>query len=191
MSPWQHLFANLQLFLWLAWVFYWKISSFGVKAVTRRESIVQRLSHFLPLWVAIILFWLPAPSPWSETVFHRGLPLSLLGILLVMAGLFFSVWARLVLAGNWSATVTIKRDHELIQTGPYRWVRHPIYSGLLIAVLGTVLIQDRWLGLVSLALVSLAFWFKLRREEAWMMEVFGERYARYRAHTARLFPYLF
>jgi protein-S-isoprenylcysteine O-methyltransferase Ste14 len=109
---------------------------------------------------------------------------------MVAAGLAFSVWARVYLGRNWSASVTVKQDHELVQSGPYRLVRHPIYTGLLLALLGTAVARGDAQGFVAVAIAVAAIWRKLRLEERWMQETFGETYAHYRAHVPALIPHL-
>ena len=86
-----------------------------------------------------------------------------------------AVWARIELGGNWSGIMTVKEAHEMVQSGPYRMVRHPIYS---------TLVRGEWRGLVAFAIVSIALWRKLQLEERWLAEVFGSQYARYRATRA-------
>jgi protein-S-isoprenylcysteine O-methyltransferase Ste14 len=179
--------------LWLAWIAYWRISASDVKAAQRYESTGSRAAHLVPLLVAVVLLsmrtdpnggWLFSPllTP-SATSFW-------IGALLTALGLGFSVWARVHLGRNWSATVSVKQDHELIQSGPYALVRHPIYTGMLCGFLGTALALAQWRGVLALLIVFAALWRKLRLEERWMGETFGERYRRYRAHTAALIPYL-
>ena len=85
-----------------------------------------------------------------------------------MLGLAFSVAGRVWLGDNWSGTVTLKQDHELIRSGPYRWVRHPIYTGLLLAILGSAIALGEWRGLVALALVAVAFLRKVAIEERFL-----------------------
>jgi protein-S-isoprenylcysteine O-methyltransferase Ste14 len=85
----------------------------------------------------------------------------------------------------------VKVDHELIQTGPYRWMRHPIYTGLLLALAGSALAQNLRIDLAVLPLAFLGFWIKLRREEDWMHQQFGAAYETYCARTSRLVPFLF
>ena len=94
------------------------------------------------------------------------------------------------LGRNWSATVTVKQDHELIRTGPYTSVRHPIYTGVLFGFIGTALAVGQWRGVLAVAIVFVAFWRKLRIEERWMNETFGEQYRQYRARTRALIPFL-
>jgi protein-S-isoprenylcysteine O-methyltransferase Ste14 len=95
-----------------------------------------------------------------------------------------------VIADNWSGDVQLKRDHELIVKGPYALVRHPIYTGLLLAFVGSALAVGEWRGGLAVAIVAVSFWRKLRREEAFMRQQFGETYARYAASVPALIPFL-
>jgi protein-S-isoprenylcysteine O-methyltransferase Ste14 len=111
-----------------------------------------------------------------------------LGMVMTLAGLLFACWARHVLGSNWSAVVQLKQDHELIERGPYRHVRHPIYTGLLLAFLGTAVALGEWRGLLALAIVAVSFWRKLRLEERWLGEQFGAAYADYMRRVKALIP---
>jgi protein-S-isoprenylcysteine O-methyltransferase Ste14 len=107
-----------------------------------------------------------------------------------IAGLLFAIWAREHLGRNWSHSVTIKQGHELITTGPYTVVRHPIYTGILTGFLGMAIAISQVRGFIAFVLVCLALWIKLRIEEQWMGSQFGEAYATYAHQTAALVPYL-
>jgi len=128
-------------FLWLVFIATWIVMAHGGKAVAERESVYSRLSHYLPL--AIAIFLIAAPRVPIAVLEDRFAPLSLwlvqLGAALTFAGIAFAIWGRVWIAGNWSSDVTLKRDHVLIVDGPYRWVRHPIYTGILLALIGTAL----------------------------------------------------
>jgi protein-S-isoprenylcysteine O-methyltransferase Ste14 len=176
--------------LWLTWLIYWCAAAFKAKATTRSESMTSRLLHFVPLGVAIVLLvWPAARGSWLAL---RFLPYTLsgffLGFILAMAGLCLSVLARVWLGGNWSGTVTLKQDHELIRAGPYRWVRHPIYTGLLLGLLGSAIATGQWRGLLALALIAIAFLRKISTEERFLTEQFGATYTRYQAEVAALVP---
>ena len=106
----------------------------------------------------------------------------------MVGGLSFCVWARRVLGRNWSGIVTVKEGHELVREGPYRMVRHPIYTGLVLAFAGMALVDAQWRGVLAVAIGVGAFWRKLRLEERWMTEIFGQRYVEYREHTKALIP---
>lgn len=178
--------------LWWAWLAYWALASLGGKAVRRRESALSRLAHFGPFLLAAWLVGadrLPGDFlggriwPQTEVTFWTGAAM-------LAGGLAFTVWARRVLGGNWSGSVTVKEGHELVRTGPYALVRHPIYTGLLLGFLGTALARAEWRGVVAVAILLPALWRKLRLEERWMGETFGPAYADYRQGTAALIPYL-
>jgi protein-S-isoprenylcysteine O-methyltransferase Ste14 len=189
----QVLYSYLPPGLWTAWLIYWRISAAGVKAVRRRESAASRAAHLLPLAIAGLLLWMPAIAG-GGILFQHFMPHTLLtywaGTGLLALGLGFSVWARVYLGRNWSATVTVKEDHELIRGGPYALVRHPIYSGLLVAFIGSAIARAEWRGVLAVLIVLAALWRKLRLEERFMSETFGDEYRHYREHTAALIPYL-
>jgi protein-S-isoprenylcysteine O-methyltransferase Ste14 len=179
--------------LWLLWIAYWRLSAADVKPERRQESPGSRAAHLLPLLIAAVLLWIrgDARDGWLFQYFLTpSLTLFWIGAAITAAGLGFSAWARVHLGRNWSATVTVKQDHELIRTGPYAIVRHPIYTGLLSGFIGTALAIGQWRGVVAVAIVLVAFWRKLQLEERWMSETFGEDYRRYRARTKALIPFL-
>jgi len=130
--------------------------------------------------------------------FHQGwlarhvLPemrsLQIIGLVLTMAGCGFAVWARLALGANWSGTAKIKEDHELIVKGPYRFARHPIYTGILIACLGTTLAIGEWRCMVGLIVVSLGLVLKMTQEERLLTAAFPSAYPQYRRRVKALIP---
>ena len=177
--------------LWLAWVVYWFLASRTAKPTERREPLGSRLLHVLPLLVTVWLLWaekMPAPFlneslyPWAPWEFW-------VAALITALGLLFTVWARVHLGRNWSGTVTIKREHELIASGPYTIVRHPIYTGLLVAFIGSALARGEWRGVFAVFIAWAALWRKLRLEERWMVERFGEQYTAYSRRVPALMPF--
>lgn len=182
----RFLFAGM----WLSWAVYWFWASRGVRPAERRESIGSRLLHVVPLLLAVWLLWgrgVPVAFlhqrlfPWALWAFWIGAVITALGLL-------FTVCARVYLGPNWSGVVTIKRGHELIDTGPYALVRHPIYTGLLAALIGSALALGQWRGVLAVLIAWVAFWRKLGVEERWMTERFGERYRAYRERVPALVP---
>ena len=109
------------------------------------------------------------------------------GLALTLAGLGFAVWARLTIGRNWSSTITVQQDHQLMRTGPYAIVRHPIYSGLILASLGTAIIVGDTGGLMAVALILVSLGYKARLEEAFMAEQFPA-YEEYRRKVKGLIP---
>jgi len=178
--------------MWLSWAGYWWLVSSNVKASSRREPVLSRLLHVVPLIVAILLLWIPSvPLPWLNTRFVDWAEWEFwVGAALAAAGLLFTVWARVHLGRNWSGIVTVKQDHELVASGPYAIVRHPIYTGLLLAFVGSALARGEWRGAVAVLIVLWALWRKLRLEERWMREQFGAQYQAYSQRVAALVPFL-
>jgi protein-S-isoprenylcysteine O-methyltransferase Ste14 len=178
--------------LWLIWAIYWWVLSRDVKSAVRREPWESRLMHVVPLLIAFYLLWAArVPIAFLE---ERFLPLAAslfwIGLALTVGGLLLSVWARRHIGKNWSGFVTIKKGHELITSGPYSLVRHPIYTGLLLAFIGSAVARGEWRGVLAVALATLALWRKLRVEERWMYERFGEAYRDYSKRVAALVPFV-
>jgi len=178
---------------WWAWAAYWWISSRDVKATARRESVASRWMHLGPMIVAAAILWAPRLGvPALDARFLPHAPSwALIGAALTLAGLAFSVWARRHLGRNWSAIVTLKEGHELVTSGPYALVRHPIYTGLLFGFLGSAIALGRWRGLLAVALFYVTALRKYRIEEHWMRERFGSAYDAYRARVKAIVPFLF
>ena len=194
MSPLlRPLLQELIPLLWLVWLLYWWLGAGRLKAVARRESRLQRASHGVPLVLAALLLVLPghALGALATLFIARSWTGYGIGVALVALGLGYAVQARRHLGANWSATVTLKQAHSLIRNGPYRHVRHPIYTGLLLAFAGSALALAEWRGLLALLLVTGSLWLKLRREERWLLEHFGDDYAEYRKTSWALLPGLY
>jgi protein-S-isoprenylcysteine O-methyltransferase Ste14 len=169
------------------------IKSIGTKTTQRIEPVATRVLRILLFLIAIILLSTTRiPIPWLYLhLWPAGLWSFWLGAAVMVAGLLFAIWAREYLGRNWSSSVTIKQDHELITSGPYAVVRHPIYTGILTGFLGTAIALSQVRGFIAVALIFLAYWTKLRMEEQWMRSQFGETYATYARHTTALVPYVF
>ena len=178
--------------LWISWLIFWIITAIGTKKTETAETTGSHLSHFAPLVLgaALLISSRLVPAALNGRFIPPSFVLSLIAAALVVLGLGFAVAARVWLAGNWSRVVTIKQDHELITSGPYRLVRHPIYTGLLIAVAGSALAIGEWRALCGLAIILAALLHKLSIEERLLFEHFGEDYARYRKKVSALIPFI-
>ena len=178
--------------VWICFFLYWQIKAANTKTTQRLEPAASRILRVLIFLIAIVLLSTTRiPLPWLYLhLWPAGLWPFWLGVALTLAGLLFAVWARGYLGTNWSRSVTIKQGHELITTGPYAMVRHPIYTGILTGLLGTAIALSQVRGFVAAVLFFLTFWIKLRLEEQWMRSQFGEAYATYAHQTAALVPYL-
>ena len=186
------IYENLIFILWLIWVIYWRLAGRNVKVATRSESVLSRAGHIVPLIIAALLLALPTlPAGFLCGHVFPGTEFTYwIGVVVIVAGLAFSVWARIHLGRNWSGIVTLKQEHELIRSGPYSIVRNPIYTGLLLGFIGTAIARDEWRGWLAVLIVFVALWRKLRLEERWLTEQFGETYIQYRDKVASLIPFL-
>lgn len=178
---------------WIAFGAYWGIMALRVKRVVRRQNIGGRLFQILSGMAAFILLW-DENVDWgvlSSRFVPRNHAWAVAGAALTCVGVAIAIWARTILGGNWSGVVTVKQDHTLVRSGPYTVVRHPIYSGLTLAILGTALAIGEWRALAAVGVVFVMFLVKSRTEERFMTEEFGRQYEDYRRETSALIPFIF
>jgi len=188
-DPWPPL--NLIRWIWIGLGILWLAGALMTKRAARTQPIGARLIHTAMMLVAFLLLvqiragflgWRFVPaSPASEYA----------GLAMVIAGAAFAAWARLSLGSNWSGLVMVKQHHELIQSGPYGIVRHPIYSGLMLAALGTAVAIGQLGCLLGFAVAAVAWWMKWRVEERFMTERFGSRYEEYKRRVNAVIPFVF
>ncbi len=168
---------------------YWEVAARGTAPASRSESHASRGVHVILTNVALLLAIAPIIG------IGRFLPVSPLamsaGLVVEAIGLALAIHARRHLGRYWSGEITIKIDHELIRSGPYGRLRHPIYTGLLTMYAGTALVTGEWLAIVGLAIAVFAYWRKIRLEEANLTLAFGAAYEAYRRGTWMLVPGLF
>ena len=176
------------------WIFLtvWIVNAARTKTTVQRQSVASMMAHRLPVgfgwWLLIIT---PTWSPFlSRQLLPRTPMLNAFSVALCACGLTFTIWARQTLAGNWSSDVTFKQNHELIRKGPYRYVRHPIYTGLLVMFAGTSLYIGQLRCLLGFPLVAIGFWIKLRQEERLLVRHFPEAYPNYRREVKALVPFV-
>jgi protein-S-isoprenylcysteine O-methyltransferase Ste14 len=176
--------------LWLVFGLYWLVSALKRKKTKQRESWVQRGWYLIPLIAAA--WFLGGAQPRYSWLGQRFIPENLavawLGAAMTAAGIAIALWARWHLGTNWSGTVTLKEGHELIRTGPYRTIRHPIYTGILLAMIGSAVTWGQVRGLLMAAILWAAFYVKARREESFLAQEFGERFAEHVQHTGMFLP---
>ena len=178
--------------LWIAFLAIWAIGAARTKQTARSQPFLELLLQRCLAAAGGILLFVPRLSvSWLGLgLLPDSTALAYLGVAMTAGGIGFAVWARFALGRNWSGNVTIKRDHELIRRGPYTLVRHPIYSGLLLALLGTAIYVNELRGLIAVAMVTVGFWLKARTEESFMLQQFGEQYRRYQRDVKALIPFV-
>jgi len=181
--------------VWACWTIFlivWLLAAISTKRSVYRESRAQRLRYSILLFAGYFLLIRGhrLAYPLSARVIPRMEIIAWTGVILCVAGLSFCFWARAILGRNWSGAVTLKEGHELIERGPYRLVSHPIYTGLLVMFLGTVMVLGHVAGIAGLVLVFTSFWIKLRDEERIMLKQFPDQYAAYQQRVKRIIPFV-
>lgn len=174
--------------VWWTWLAYWYISAIGVRRAKRALSGGARTLLIVEVLVAIWLLstnrfqgtWLAAP------ILRPSAAQFWIGAAVTVLGLGFSVWARVYLGEFWSGNVTLKEGHRLIRTGPYAHVRHPIYTGILLAMVGSAIAMDEPRAILAVAVMFVSFLRKLSKEEEWLTEEFGEEYLKYKREVRML-----
>jgi protein-S-isoprenylcysteine O-methyltransferase Ste14 len=167
---------------WVVFWVYWLASAVTVKAGSRTSR--TRLPGLSAVALLVVL-----------RVFRGGNGvindpvLGAIGAVLFVCGLGLAVWARVYLGRNWGMPMTRKDEPELVTSGPYRFVRHPIYSGILLALLGTALAVNLYV-LVAAAIIGAYFVYSAKVEEGLMIDSFPTAYPSYRARTKMLIPFV-
>lgn len=176
--------------LWTLLSLYWMVSALRQKDVSKREAWLDRLWHAVAVGLgAFLVFSHQAHFGWLGKRFApESFWIAAMGVVLTAAGVGLAMWARLHLGANWSGTVSIREQHELIRTGPYRWMRHPIYSGILLGMAGTNLVVGEVRGLVGFTLMVAAFYVRARKEESWLNSEFGANFETHAKHTGMFLP---
>ncbi len=175
---------------WTVVVAIWIVLAFRTK-----RTIERRWRNPVPLILIAAVVIAVSRTSSNGAGWHRHLwipdsSLSVVSTTLVVLGAAFAVWARLTIGTNWSGNVTLKEDHELIVSGPYRIVRHPIYTGLIAMGIGTALIYAELVGFVAVAAGVVVFGLRIPQEERLMTETFPDQYPEYRRRVKAVIPYV-
>jgi protein-S-isoprenylcysteine O-methyltransferase Ste14 len=177
---------------WAIFFLFWIISALFVKPTDERPTSSTSILVRTALSTGIFLLLLTRRgSALHLSALPQTALRSALGNVLCVLGLFLALWARVTLGRNWSASVTFKKDHELIRTGPYALMRHPIYTAVLLMIIGTMIFIGRIEGIILIAVAIAGFWIKLRAEERLMTTHFPTEYPVYKSQTKALVPFVF
>lgn len=190
--PASLLAINIVRACWGIFLIVWLFAAASTKHSVFRERREQRTRYSILLVVAYLLLLngRRLPYPLDARVIPQTEAIAWAGAFLCIAGLAFSIWARATLGRNWSAMVTLKEGHELIEGGPYRLVRHPIYTGMMTMFLATAIVLGHLGGIVGALLVFVSFWIKLGHEEKLMLKQFPDQYGAYQKRVKRIIPFL-
>ncbi|MFZ0213246.1 MAG: isoprenylcysteine carboxylmethyltransferase family protein [Candidatus Acidiferrales bacterium] len=180
-------------YLWLALALYWVVSAARVKRTKETEN---RGTYALRI-IFLVLVFEALFSKWGRIgwfgrrfiAYHSEVMIA--AFFIVVTGLGLAAWARHCLGGNWSSAVTLKEGHELIGRGPYRFIRHSIYTGFQVGLLGTALAIGQWRGIVVFVIVVAVQFAKARKEEVWLAREFGAAFEEHRARTGMFLPRIF
>jgi protein-S-isoprenylcysteine O-methyltransferase Ste14 len=188
----MEIFSRLIILFWLVFVVYWFFSALGVKK-NIRDSEWRRNAGIRILLIivvaAVVVALLQVSSFWRFFGYQSSESVQAIGVILCGAGVAFAIVARRHLGRNWSGTPSMKEGHELITSGPYRFVRHPIYTGMLFAIFGSALAG----GIVWLAvfiIFSANFLYRIPIEERYMVQLFPDEYPEYKKTTKVLVPFI-
>lgn len=183
------LFVYSTLLLWLVMILYWGIA---VK-IRSQTSFKSELIPLLKLIGSALVIYLPLiTGGWFAKSFYRNNPLvNSMSVLLCMTGVSLAIWARYTLGKNWSGRVMVQQEHRLTQEGPYRLIRHPIYSGVLLAMMGTAMLLGFFFSFIYLILSVFGLLRKSKQEEELLISQFPNQYPEYQKRTKILIPYVF
>jgi protein-S-isoprenylcysteine O-methyltransferase Ste14 len=177
---------------WIVFAVYWTIGALKTRRTAKKESFTARYGVVA---IEAVGFYLLLSHNGQigilgRSVVPRTFDPRVIGIVLLWAGIGLALWARWHLGQYWSGRITIKEDHKLIRTGPYSRLRHPIYTGLDLAVIGTAIEIDQWRAAAAVCVVILGFVIKAKREEAMLAAEFGDAFVEHCRSTGFLLPKL-
>lgn len=188
------IYGGLIKVLWLTFLAFWVISAFGVKRTLSHRRWGREAGLRLII-IAIVLLLLRAPIVSQALrhvrghLFNTDPRLGIAGVTLCALGVALAIWARVYLGSNWGMPMALKEQPELVTRGPYAFVRHPIYTGIILAILGTA-VAETILWLIPLAVAIAYFAYSARSEERLMVQEFPEQYRAYQKRTKMLVPFL-
>jgi protein-S-isoprenylcysteine O-methyltransferase Ste14 len=179
----------ISIVLWLTWLALWILAARGSRQAERSEGALSRSAHLAVMGTAFALLYAP---PFSSGLARAWWPtrLASVGLFVQTGGFALALAARKHLGRNWSGSVQLKVEHEVVQNGPYALVRHPIYGGLLTAILGSAAVAGHLQGLLALPLMLAAYLRKIGMEERLLIGALGQKYESYRQRTKALVPFL-
>lgn len=188
-----HFFQAVLGLLWLVWAGYW-IAAVIHEGATNRTKETERRAGGTGFFFIILLLAMFSPLGYTGALGGAYVApseaLKFLGVVLTAAGVTFAIWARRYLGANWSGVPSLKKGHELVTTGPYSAVRHPIYTGIMLGMIGSTLVLGTVMSGAVVVLAVLVVAVRIKQEEGLMVSRFGEAYEVYRKKTRYIVPWL-
>ena len=181
---------NILAVLWLTWLLSWAAAAGWSARTQTRQSGADQLQHSAFIWAgAVMLFAHPAVlGPLLRPLYPYRIAIGWSAVVVALLGFGWTWWARLRLGAFWSAAVTLKQGHTLVRTGPYAVTRHPIYTGLFLALAATAAMQDSGAAVLGLLLCLVGLVVKIRQEERLLTNAFGTQYRDYQSRVSALIP---
>jgi protein-S-isoprenylcysteine O-methyltransferase len=176
-------FVLVPIIIWLAMFIYWVIRS-------KSKGIINEIVGLIKLFVSGLVLFIPAFIRFEFLTYKSLLAIQIIGLIIVLSGFIICIIAREYLSKNWSGKVTIQEKHELIEKGPYKIVRHPIYSGVLVMMLGSSIIIGNLIDFIWVFFCLFGLFRKAKQEEKLLLGEFGESFERYKKRTKMLIPYI-
>jgi protein-S-isoprenylcysteine O-methyltransferase Ste14 len=175
--------------IWIAMIVYWNISARNIRPVAKKEDAKSSLRHQLLLNLAILMLFVPVPGLTRQFLAPTVAAVAA-GFTVQAGSALFYFWTRQYLGRYWSSAVAIMKDHQLVRSGPYRLIRHPLYTGMLGMFVGTAIVSGQYHALTGAALGVYAYWRKILIEERALGEAFDAEYEDYKRHSSALIPWL-
>ncbi len=188
-APYWEIISVCWVVFWIYWTFTTHRGHPSKRKVARTFTVLN--TGLLYLGFLLILLGRRLPGSLDLLVVPQGIPIDVTGTIFAILGVAFAIWSRQSLRNNWSGEVAIKEGQQLIHSGPYAIVRHPIYAGILLALLGTTLISSTVGSLLGFLLAILSLWQKAYVEEQFLLVEFGEQYANYQREVKFLIPFIY
>ena len=184
--------TSLSILAWLVMASVWFYFSIGNKKTTSLPNpLAQIIANILLFGSPFFLFYPFSQNILATQIIPHPMWIEMIGVVLSIAAVAFAIWARLALGKNWSgAVITLKKDHQLITSGPYRFVRHPIYTGYFLATLGTALTIGTVASYLATLMILIGFLIRMNKEEKLMTMQFPTEYPAYKKRSKKLIPFV-
>ncbi|HTH92997.1 MAG TPA: isoprenylcysteine carboxylmethyltransferase family protein [Candidatus Paceibacterota bacterium] len=186
---------NIISISWLTFLIFW-IATWGwTKETAKKRSGKDRIWYVITLFIGWMFLWegniFTKIFPFNIFLIYPTHHVIIIANILAVLGVALAIWSRVTLGSNWSGSVQIKKGHELVTSGPYHYVRHPIYAAIFLLLLATGLAIGTVGALLGFIIMMASFYIKAAQEEAYMLEQFPDQYPAYMKRTKRILPLLF
>jgi protein-S-isoprenylcysteine O-methyltransferase Ste14 len=188
-DPYWKIISVSWIIFWIYWTFRAIRRHRPKRKVARTFTILNNV--LLYLGFLLVLLGRSVPGSFGLLFVPQAIPIDITRTVFAIVGISFAIWSRRLLKNNWSRDVAIMEDQQFIHSGPYAIVRHPIYTGILLALLGTTLVSSTLGSLLGFAFAIISLWQKARMEEQFLITEFGQQYANYQHEVRFLIPFIY